>query len=54
MLREGRGAHGQRLVGLDVPRVALLLTCLAVNRIGDRLRDFLDPSMRDLDQEHSG
>ena len=27
---------------------------LSVNRIGDGLRDLLDPSLRNLDQEHSG
>ena len=55
----GVGAHGQPgpvavrdgLVGRDVPGLAILITALAFNLLGDGLRTVLDPRqvMRDRD-----
>jgi peptide/nickel transport system permease protein len=52
MLRDGREHLASAWWVATFPGVALLLTCLAVNRIGDGLRDYLDPRLRT--SEHTG
>jgi peptide/nickel transport system permease protein len=54
MLRDGREHLASAWWVATFPGVALLLTCLAVNRIGDGLRDYLDPRLRSSEQASSG
>jgi peptide/nickel transport system permease protein len=53
MLRDGREHLASAWWVATFPGVALLLTCLAVNRIGDGLRDYLDPRLRTSEHVHS-
>jgi peptide/nickel transport system permease protein len=46
MLRDGREHLATAWWVATFPGIALLATCLAVNRIGDALRDLLDPRLR--------
>lgn len=46
MLRDGREHLANAWWVATFPGVVLLITCLSVNRIGDGLRDLLDPRVR--------
>jgi peptide/nickel transport system permease protein len=46
MLSEGRDYLSVAWWIATLPGLALTLTCLSVNRIGDWLRDLLDPTLR--------
>ncbi|MCS5960293.1 ABC transporter permease subunit [Klebsiella pneumoniae subsp. pneumoniae] len=45
MLSDVLPVRAKRLVGSDLPGVAILLTVLAFNLMGDGLRDALDPKL---------
>jgi peptide/nickel transport system permease protein len=48
MLADARNYIGNAWWAITLPGVAIMLTCLSANLIGDWLRDTLDPKRRQL------